>query len=356
MLQNMHGKIGGQYNWANPIRTVDCNEKSRPEYTNTRSHEYNETPEVFEAKIKVLSQLILESKFCIAYVGAGLSCASGLDDYATKSPQAIAARPHVSDERGSGFLTLPNTGHKVLTRLYQKGLLKKCVSQNHDGLLQKSGFPQHAVNEIHGGWFDPSNPGGNQLRHDLFDEILVLEKNTDLCLALGSSLSGLNADRLAKTPASKYPKKGNGLVIINLQETQLDDIATLRIFGKLDEVMGRLAQVLDLPELPEPLLSTGSDIFANLPYDPTTGEKSSKKTCSLKLSEGSKIRVTCGNYGGCKGVVGKKNPQGHWNVQVFVPLEDEPSIVIPNDHLLGSWWLIEAHQGLIPRLPVVQDF
>jgi len=190
----------------------------------------------------------------------------------------------------------------------------------------------------------------------LFEEVIELEQRTDLCLALGSSLSGLNADRLAKTPASKYPKKGKGLVIINLQETQLDSIATLRIFGKLDEIMGRLAQVLALPELPEPLVSAGSDVFPSLPYDPSTGEKSAKKTCSLNLSEGAKIRVTCGNYGGCKGVIGKKNPQGHWNVQVFVPVEDEPSIVIPNEHLLGSWWLMEAYQGLIPRLPVVQDF
>jgi NAD-dependent SIR2 family protein deacetylase len=51
-------------------------------------------------------------------------------------------------------------GHKVLTKLYHSGYLKRLINQNHDGLLQKSGFPQHAINEIHGAWFDPSNPGG----------------------------------------------------------------------------------------------------------------------------------------------------------------------------------------------------
>ena len=30
--------------------------------------------------------------------------------------------------------------------------------QNHDGLPQKAGVPQEMVNEIHGSWFDPSNP------------------------------------------------------------------------------------------------------------------------------------------------------------------------------------------------------
>jgi len=189
---------------------------------------------------------------------------------------------------------------------------------------------------------------------DLFAELLELEKSTDLCLALGTSLSGLNADRLAKTPAKKYPQKGFGLIIVSLQETQLDNICTLRIFAPLDEVMGLLASKLELHDLPEVQEDhKNNDIFV-LPYDQKTGKHSQKKS-TLDLSEGARIKVLLGNYAGCKGVVGKKNEQGHYNVQVFVPVEDMPGVEITNDHLLGSWWLEEASQGLIRYLPVVQD-
>jgi hypothetical protein len=74
----------------------------RPEYTKCKSHEYRETDEVLVAKVKLLAELIKKSKNCIAYTGAGLSVASGLDDYATKAKESLDSRPHVSDERGSG--------------------------------------------------------------------------------------------------------------------------------------------------------------------------------------------------------------------------------------------------------------
>ena len=353
--RRLHGLLGAQQQWAKPVRTAVCDEKARPEYTECAAHEYRDVPEVLEAKVKQLAHLLKQSKLCVAYTGAGLSVASGLDDYATKSKESLSSRPHVSAERGSGFLATPNKGHKVLTRLHKQGLLKKVVNQNHDGLLQKAGFPQHAINEIHGGWFDPSNPGGNQLRDDLFEELLALETSTDLCLALGTSLSGLNADRLAKTPAKKYPRNGFGLVIVTLQETQLDDICTLRIFAPLDEVLGLLAAELELPELCDVEVANDNDDDFTLPYDPRTGGHSSTKTCTLKLHEGAKIKVLRGNFAGCSGVVGQKNEQGHYNVQIFAPVEGMPGVVITNDHLLGSWWLAEAEQGLITFLPVVPD-
>lgn len=159
------------------------------------------------------------AKSAVAYTGAGLSASSGLADYATKARETLAARPHVSSQRGSGFLASPNVGHHVLAKLHAAKLLPHVINQNHDGLLQKAGFPQHALNEvslnfllcfcfffanqhslsipisvafwckIHGGFFDPSNPGGNVLRDDLYADLLRWEKTADLCLALGTSLS-----------------------------------------------------------------------------------------------------------------------------------------------------------------------
>lgn len=46
-------------------------------------------------------------------------------------------------------------------------------------LPQKSGFPQEKINEIHGAWFDPSNPVvqfSGQLRGDLFNQMIAVEK------------------------------------------------------------------------------------------------------------------------------------------------------------------------------------
>lgn len=351
----MHGLLGlSNRDWDDPEKTVVCDEMARPEYTDCAAHEYREKPSVLSAKVAMLANIIKASSMAVAYTGAGLGVASGLDDYATKAPESLSSRPHVSSERGSGFLATPNLGHTVLTRLYHAGLLKKVVSQNHDGLLQKAGFPQHAINEIHGGWFDPSNPGGNELRSDLFDELLALEENTDLCLALGTSLSGLNADRLAKTPAAKYPRKGQGLVIVALQETRLDDICTLRIYAPLNQVLSMLAEELNLHAIETPLRHDGeeSDVYT-LPYDPITGAYDETKRCTLSLTKGSLIRVPRGNFEGCDGVMTGRNAQGHYTMQIFSSIEDMPDVVITNDHLMGSWWLEEAKKGLVPFLPIV---
>jgi hypothetical protein len=41
------------------------------------------------------------------------------------------------------------------------------------------------------------------LRPDLFDDLLKLERETDLVIAVGSSLCGMNSDRLVDTSARK---------------------------------------------------------------------------------------------------------------------------------------------------------
>lgn len=48
----------------------------------------------------------------------------------------------------------------------------------------------------------------------------------------------MNADRIAETPAQKSLTDPEiiGTIIINIQQTRLDSISALRIWGKLDEV------------------------------------------------------------------------------------------------------------------------
>lgn len=183
----------------------------KPEYTDIECHEYNEDSTFLDEKAAVLADFIRASSFCVAYTGAGLRVSSGLHDYATGS------RSESLQKRGQGIIAQHSVGHKVLARLLFAGYLKAVVNQSHDGLLHKAGLPPQYINELHGSWFDPSNPGGNMLRDDLFEGLFELHTKVDMCLAMGSSLSGLNADHIA-TPASKcYP----GLAIVNLQSTPL---------------------------------------------------------------------------------------------------------------------------------------
>jgi hypothetical protein len=63
------------------------------------------------------------------------------------------------------------------------------VQQNHDGLPQKAGYPQADLNEIHGAWFDPSNPVVKMtgfLREDLVQWLEREQELADLVLCLGT--------------------------------------------------------------------------------------------------------------------------------------------------------------------------
>jgi len=244
--QLCHG-FRGDPEWANPIIVTRCDTEARPGYNSCKAHEYREEPEVLTQKIKMLADLIRKAKRCTAYTGAGISTSSGINDYASKAKDSKALQRPVLK---TPLAAKPTLAHRVLAGLHKAGHLHHWVQQNHDGLPQKAGYPQYALNEIHGAWFDPSNPVvkmSGSLRDDLFAWMLKEEKQTDLCLAMGTSLCGMNADRVATTPAKKALKgKALGTVIVSLQQTKLDHLASLRIFATIDEVMEKLAAEMEL--------------------------------------------------------------------------------------------------------------
>jgi NAD-dependent SIR2 family protein deacetylase len=100
--------------------------------------------------------------------------------------------------------------------LYDKGYLKQFISQNHDGLPLKAGMPWSIVNEIHGGWFDKKN--GVKMMDDTLNPNNLKRyeewrEKSDLVIVVGTSLAGMNADRIA-IEAGMNPDKN--LIIINL--------------------------------------------------------------------------------------------------------------------------------------------
>eukprot|EP00299_Pterocystis_sp_00344_P009246 c3828_g1_i1.p1 GENE.c3828_g1_i1~~c3828_g1_i1.p1 ORF type:complete len:398 (+),score=85.48 c3828_g1_i1:158-1195(+) len=340
----MHGHKGNA-NWAPPIMVKECDKEARPGYQTCKAHEYLDQPDVLVAKIDLLCSLIKRSRNMIVYSGAGISTASGIGDYAS-SMDSISSTKRVL----SGFDAQPTTAHFAFTALYRAGYLKCWVQQNHDGLPQKAGFPQDHLNEIHGAWYDPSNPVvkmKGELRTDLFESLLDWEEKTDLCIAVGTSLCGMNADRVVKTVATKSKKKKAflGAVIINLQQTQLDEISSLRIFAKINDVMEMVLQRLELP-LPEPVSFLDTTDTFTVPYN-SEGFLDSTQSLKMSLKPNSKFTIAHGPNKGCVVTVdASKNREGHY--RLILSQGGSRTVLI-----LGKWWLFSAQRGSVDYIPIV---
>lgn len=255
-------------------------------YDQDRLIEIFDPKEELQQKCAKLAQMIASARYIIAFTGAGLSTGAGIMDFRSGAGTAVPTGPGLwerpkADQPKGNILeqcaqAKPGKSHAVLFRMWQAGLLRHVISQNVDGLHRKSGMPFEALSELHGNIFverclscgaeferdfnviQPGNPDsgrrchcGGKLRHSGvgFGEDLpqhVLKKawdeagKADLCLSLGSSL--------LVTPACEIPawvtKRGR-LVIVNIQPTPLDNIASLRLNGFVDDVLAEVQRLLE---------------------------------------------------------------------------------------------------------------
>jgi hypothetical protein len=281
----------------------------------------------------------------------------------------------------SGLLAQPTLSHRVMAAVHRAGHLKHWVQQNHDGLPQKAGFPPEHLNEIHGAWFDPSNPVvpmTGSLRGDLCQWMEDWEVKTDLCLAMGTSLCGMNADRMVETPMAKANAGDGsclGAVIVSLQRTQHDEKAALRFYCKCDEVMALLARELDLvasgnavqplktyrATLPKEVVLGGErkqkhiPALLKVPYD-SSGQltQDDAKMVPWDLREGARVQVTSGPGKGYVGTVVGRSKEGHVRVKLPCQREGSPKQgKVWQVYLLGLWWFETAVHGKAPLLPLV---
>eukprot|EP00930_Biecheleria_cincta_P084849 TRINITY_DN74280_c0_g1_i1.p1 TRINITY_DN74280_c0_g1~~TRINITY_DN74280_c0_g1_i1.p1 ORF type:complete len:504 (-),score=87.57 TRINITY_DN74280_c0_g1_i1:306-1817(-) len=436
-FEEMHGSLGSK-KWAPPNRVVNFDADARPGIA--KAHEYNDCPRVLREKVSLLARLVRQSKNCIVFTGAGISTSAGISDYATKAKedaqfqwtekgvqilkcfpqdndkfldvQAVFGEPsagdHVSDamvkmlkdEKKFELATTkaaiklrafdwkdarPTKAHRVLAAMHEEGMFKHWVQQNHDSLPQKAGYPQHALNEIHGSLHDPANPVieiNGWLRHDLSEWLQDWSYKNDLCLALGCSLSGFNVDYVPQEAARRAEAgAGQGFVLVNLQQTQYDKLASLRIFARLDEVFSLLATELGIahkvrsmdsdyqPKCPEGSV-VEEDIFL-VPFD-TDGCPSEKKM-TWDLRTGKLVKLTGGPYEGCVGRIAGKSQAGHYRIScknfniagnAFADQQLPAHLMVKRDFSLwlGSWWLEEATKGFgimpggkIPLVNVVEE-
>jgi len=249
----MHGTKGDP-TWPAPALAAECATLARPGYNSAAAHEYLDADWVLEKKVELLANMITSAEKFVIYAGAGLSTGAGISDYATRTGAGGVLAKDVEKKAPvapvSPMKAKPSYGHKVIAAMAKKNLIWRFLQQNHDGLPQKAGVPQSVMNEIHGGWFDPSNPVikmSGTLRGDLFKDLNFCERKTDLVLVLGSSLCGMNADRLVSTVAtrarvsSEGKGKIHGSVIVSLQTTPHDANSSVRFFATIDRVMELLA-------------------------------------------------------------------------------------------------------------------
>ena len=235
-------------------------------------------------KIETLKQWIEESSRIVAFTGAGISTESGICDFRSVDglynqkfdypPEEIISHSFYV-RRPEYFFRFyrekmlplgfePNIAHKTLAKWEEDGKLDAVVTQNIDGLHQKSGSKR--VYELHGsvlrnycvrcGKFHsaefvrdaagiPKCGCGGTVKPDvvLYEESLdqnVIEKsilaiqNADLLMVLGTSLTVY--------PAAGFIRyyRGNRLVLINRDATPYDHQADLVIHDNLGSVFSQL--------------------------------------------------------------------------------------------------------------------
>ena len=246
--------------------------------------------EVLQGKLSQLQKLCQDANHMVVFTGAGISTATGLPDY--RGPRGVWTRKlkgeTVSDDLELKRSLQPSSAHMAIARLYCSGLIKFVATTNVDDLHCKSGLPKESLAELHGNSFveecekclkqykqsfvtrtatglfehhtgrycecggplrDIIVNFGNTFEHvpsmeDQHDAAWVHCLKADLVLVLGSSLSVPTACDLPEICLEARDGKPDGgkLVIVNLQRTPKDAMASLRIFASCDDVMEFLEQ------------------------------------------------------------------------------------------------------------------
>jgi len=245
--------------------------------------------------IDQVADMVVGAKKVVVFTGAGFSTESNIPDF--RGPQGVWSKFDPDELNLPNFLrseeirekywqvhrlfweavkdAKPNSGHYAVTELNNIGKLDCVITQNTDGLHQKSGTPESKMLELHGTmhWVDCLDCHKRFPRDYAHEKMLAGEKvprcgeckgilkpatvaygqsmpvqetneamerssGCDLFLALGSSL--------VVYPAAQMPllAKQNGakLVIINITDTPHDRYADIVIAEKTGETMSKIVE------------------------------------------------------------------------------------------------------------------
>ena len=234
--------------------------------------------------MKSLQEIINQSKNIVFFGGAGVSTESGIPDFRSVDglynqkydypPEEILSHTFFMKNTNEFYkfyrdkmLCLnakPNKAHYKLAEMEQKGLLTAVITQNIDGLHQKSGSKN--VYELHGSVhrnycmkcrksYDaefmlnstniPKCTCGGIIKPDvvLYEEGL----NNNTVTGAINAISNCDTLIIAGTSLTVYPAasfvryfKGKNLVLINRDPTPMDSSCDLVIHDKVGEVLSKI--------------------------------------------------------------------------------------------------------------------
>lgn len=241
-------------------------------------------------ELEKFKYLIDNSRKIVGFTGAGISTESGISDYRSQggiwekfTPVYLTEFINDPEKRTLYWQrkkalwesiknAKPGKAHCFFEQLHKQGTLFGVITQNIDGLHEKSGLPPELIVNLHGTTLeliclhcgaiseaqsimdrlDPEDPPpcplcdgllkpntisfGQQLVAAELERAEVLARSCDLMIAAGSTLQ--------VQPAAAYPmiakEAGAYLVIITLSETPLDGYADMVFHEKLGTFLKKL--------------------------------------------------------------------------------------------------------------------
>ena len=246
------------------------------------------------AQVRELSRWIDEARRIVFFTGAGISTESGISDF--RSPGGIWSRmspiyyqDFVASEEARReswrrkievdkemLGAKPNRGHRAIAALSQRGQVSAVITQNIDGLHQRSGVPEELLIELHGNATyakcldcaaryelapimeefqkDETLPVCTQCQGMVKTATIsfgqpmpVAEMTRAECAARACDLMIATGSSLVVYPAAALPvmakNEGAKMVILNRDATEHDGLADLVLNAEIGETLGTATSV-----------------------------------------------------------------------------------------------------------------
>jgi NAD-dependent deacetylase len=245
-------------------------------------------------QVEQLHELIGSAKRIVAFTGAGISTESGIPDF--RSPGGIWTKyqPIYFDDFMSSeemrreawrrkFATdetmqkaEPNAGHRALAKLVEQGKMTAIITQNVDGLHQRSGVPESKIIELHGNsTYATCLDCGHRYELEPIKKAFQGKGTLPVCekcdgivktatISFGQAMPEIQMARaqdetmacdlfmvlgssLVVYPAAGFPRiakrRGARLVIVNRDPTDQDEEADLVLHAEIGPTMSRVVGV-----------------------------------------------------------------------------------------------------------------